>query len=257
MTTNSSVLPSHTRLDAIKPLIQMCNEDSYSYLEHFEALLALTNLTSLGEAEQNSLAANKGVKVVFFLMLSEHDMVRRAAVELICNMSGHRAVVELFMKREYLRALLNYCGSWASDLEEGIDATTSPLPLNSEAYRTARAAAGALASLSTDVSLARALIEEKALISVIALLGSAKYEYLHRGLVILQNLVENCPKEIAAAGEELLGDHYVPGVGCPKLLEAVLTAAISSVKNLSQRDVAMIGILEGIAKQIAGSLRKL
>ena len=226
-------------------------------MEHFEALLALTNLTSLGEAEQNAVAANKGVKVVFFLMLSENDMVRRAAVELICNMSCHRAVIELFQKREYLRTLLDLCGMWASDLEEGTDETASPLPLNSEAYKTARAAAGALASFSADVTLGRALIEEKALISVIALLGSDKYDFLHRGLVILQNLVENCPQEIATAGEELLGDNYVASVSCPKLLEAVLTAAISSVKSLQQRDATMIGMLETLARQIAGALRKL
>ena len=235
----------------------MCNEDSFSYLEHFEALLALTNLTSLGEDEQNSLAANKGVKVVFFLMLSENEMVRRAAVELICNMSGHRAVVELFLKREYLRALLDYCCFWASDLDEGDEATSSPLPLSSEAYKTARAAAGALASLSADAHLGRALIEEKALISLIALLGSAKYEYLHRGLVILQNLIEYCPKEIAGAGEELLGEHYVEGVGCPKLLEAVVTASISSVKSMHLRDATMLGILDGLAKQILVMLRSL
>lgn len=235
----------------------MCNEDSYSELEHFEALLALTNLSSLGEAEQNSLAANKGIKVVFFLMLSENDMVRRAAVELICNMSGHRAVVEFFMKREYLRALIGFCGSWASDLDDSVDATSSPLPMNNEAYKTARAAAGALATLAADASICSTLIQEKILTSTISLLGSAKYEFLHRGLAILQNLIENSAKDVANAGEEQLGEHYVEGVSCPKLLQAVVTAALTSVKSMSQRDANMIAMLEGLASQIMTILRKI
>jgi hypothetical protein len=57
-----------------------------SNLQQFESCLSLTNLVSCGMEEQLRFSSNNGVNVLYLLVCSDHPMVRRAAVECLCNM---------------------------------------------------------------------------------------------------------------------------------------------------------------------------
>ena len=89
------MLTEHVRLSAIMPLIFLCRDVDATNLQQFEALLALTNLVSCGEVEQNKLSHDKGVAAVHYLMFSDHKMVRRAATEALTNMTMHEAVLKV------------------------------------------------------------------------------------------------------------------------------------------------------------------
>ncbi|KZT30780.1 ARM repeat-containing protein [Neolentinus lepideus HHB14362 ss-1] len=73
--------------DAIRPLTQLVLHPSANLLQRFEGMMALTNLSSANAEVASRIAAADGLlnKVELFL-LEEHKLVRRAAMELICNL---------------------------------------------------------------------------------------------------------------------------------------------------------------------------
>ncbi|KAJ7193315.1 ARM repeat-containing protein [Mycena pura] len=84
--------------DAIRPLSTMLQHPSATLLQRFEALMALTNLSS-HSAETASRIAKDGalLSTVELLLLEEHQLVRRASMELICNLiSGSDTVFERY-----------------------------------------------------------------------------------------------------------------------------------------------------------------
>lgn len=97
VTTNPNLLSEHQRLGSVKPLVMLCKESGATDLQHFETLLALTNVLSCGEAEHEKLAAEKGVTAVHYLIFSENWMVRRAAVEALCNMAASEHLLKVTM----------------------------------------------------------------------------------------------------------------------------------------------------------------
>ncbi|OSX67091.1 hypothetical protein POSPLADRAFT_1042364 [Postia placenta MAD-698-R-SB12] len=75
--------------DAIRPFTIMLVNPASNLLQRFEALMALTNLTSQGEEVAARVARAEGLlNKVELLMLEDHTLVRRAATELICNLAG-------------------------------------------------------------------------------------------------------------------------------------------------------------------------
>lgn len=90
-------------LEAVRPILQLLKTDNTA-LENFEALMALTNLASLGESvrlEIIFLFNQLSNRIIYFrkrilkeggftnieqYMYEDHQMLRRAATECICNM---------------------------------------------------------------------------------------------------------------------------------------------------------------------------
>ncbi|KAK7058468.1 SWI5-dependent HO expression protein 4 [Paramarasmius palmivorus] len=73
--------------DAIRPLSLMLQHPSATQLQRFESLMALTNLASANPESATRVADSKGLlNRVEFLLLDDHPLVQRAAVELICNL---------------------------------------------------------------------------------------------------------------------------------------------------------------------------
>ncbi|KAF9270670.1 ARM repeat-containing protein [Marasmius fiardii PR-910] len=73
--------------DAIRPFSIMIQHSSSTQLQQFEALMALTNLASASPETSNRVAGSDGlVNKVETLLLDDHPMIQRAAVELICNL---------------------------------------------------------------------------------------------------------------------------------------------------------------------------
>jgi hypothetical protein len=107
VSTNPNLLSEHQRLGCIKPLVMLCRESASTELQQFEALLALTNILSCGSTEHDKFVAEKGVGAVHYLIFSENWMVRRAAVEALCNMATNEHVLKVSYNR---CALINFVG---------------------------------------------------------------------------------------------------------------------------------------------------
>ncbi|PLW06496.1 hypothetical protein PCASD_25561 [Puccinia coronata f. sp. avenae] len=89
-------------LSTIKPLTCLFVDGSATLLQTFEALMALTNLSSLGDGEIAGRVAGCGrvlarlEECMIGVRTGENQMVRRAATELICNLSTTPLVLNSF-----------------------------------------------------------------------------------------------------------------------------------------------------------------
>ena len=61
VTTNPNLLTPAQRMGAIAPLLRLCREPKSSNLEQFEALLALTNIASVGDDEKARIVNERGI----------------------------------------------------------------------------------------------------------------------------------------------------------------------------------------------------
>ncbi|KNZ53498.1 uncharacterized protein VP01_3223g4 [Puccinia sorghi] len=139
-------------LSTIKPLTTLFVHPDASLLQTFEALMALTNLSSLGGKIPAEIAGSRRVlnrleECLIGVRTGENLMVRRAATELLCNLSSTQLVLDNF-------------GAQAKKQSRASEASISRLHIlialcSSEDPPTALAAAGALAILnekSPDIS---------------------------------------------------------------------------------------------------------
>ena len=129
--------------DAIRPFSILLQHPSSNLLQRFEAVMALTNLASHSADMASRIASAEGLlNKVELLLLEEHTLVRRASMELICNLTaGSDATFERYSGEESkskIHILLAL-----SDVDD--------LP-------TRLAASGALAILTSAPSACRALI---------------------------------------------------------------------------------------------------
>jgi len=73
--------------DAIRPFSILLQHTSSSLLQRFEAIMALTNLASYNPDLASRVAQGEGLlNKVELLLLEDHTLVRRASMELICNL---------------------------------------------------------------------------------------------------------------------------------------------------------------------------
>lgn len=84
--------------DATRPFSILLQHPSSSLLQRFEALMALTNLSSASPEAASRIARADGLmNKVDLLLLEEHVLVRRAAMELVCNLiAGSDEVFERY-----------------------------------------------------------------------------------------------------------------------------------------------------------------
>jgi protein unc-45 len=172
--------------EAIPPLVHLLKPPSATFspsstdgprdlLPVFESLLALTNLAS----SPDPTAATTIIRTAFDLteeyMLHDNTLLRRAAVELVCNLCPFPAGAAKFADgsvraRGRLRVLLAM-----ADVED--------LP-------TRRAAAGALAMLTEFEAVGKEVLGlESGVKVVLGLVGDEDVGVVHRGLVVVGNLV--------------------------------------------------------------------
>ena len=133
--------------DAIRPFALMLTHPNATLLQRFEAMMALTNLSSQSPEAASRIARAIGLmNKVELLMLEDHTLVRRAATELVCNLVAGSE--EIFNKwggdknmssKSKLQVLVALC-----DVED--------LP-------TRLAASGALASLTASPDACESLAE--------------------------------------------------------------------------------------------------
>lgn len=133
-------------VDAIRPFTLLLLHEASTLLQKFEAMMALTNLASVGPGMATRIAGSKELmNKIEVLLLHENTMVQRAATELLCNLMTCDAIFE------------RYSGEGASG--GGASRLNILLALSDvDDVATRVAASGALAMLTSSQSASRALL---------------------------------------------------------------------------------------------------
>ncbi len=219
ITTNPALLQGHARLGVFQPLIRLAQDVDANNLQQFEALLALTNLVSLGEAEQEKFVREKGVHCVHYLMFSDHLMVRRAACEVFCNIATQEALLRLLRDPEKLKLWIGLCEDWGND--------DNP----EESFLIARACSGTLAVAVRDNEVCMAFLKENGGTIVASLLESGRIELIHRSLAMAESLLDSGDKNVAL---HLLENGCVQGIAHAHSVLAGNPGLISLAQEVAQ-----------------------
>ena len=188
-TTNPAILTASQRMGCIAPMLRICKDFRANDLTHFEILLGLTNVVSLGEETKARVASENGIRTLEYLQFSDHELVRRAATECMTNLMPHQSMIEHLRDPEKMKL---WC-AFAEDFE-------SDLP-------TSRAAAGTLAmaaGATDDEELMQTMLQSRAIEVFVSLVESGSVELCHRACVGISYLSEvpNALEQLNAQGAQ-------------------------------------------------------
>ncbi|CAO3655549.1 unnamed protein product [Mucor hiemalis] len=167
-------------LDLVKPFLELCKETSQ--LKQFEGLMALTNLASVDDRVRQLIENADGMTTFENLQLSNHDMVQRAATEMVCNMTFCEPVFDRYsdpkVSQNRIRLLMI--------LSDGEDPATR------------KAASGALAILANAPTTCDMILKVDKCDERIArwLDPEETVDVQHRGIEIIRCLVQHKGKEV-------------------------------------------------------------
>ena len=175
--------PGQRMLEVVRPLCALLKSEKG--LQQFEGLMALTNLASVSDEVRLRIVKEKGVNEIESLMFDEHELIRRAATEAMCNLVMCEQVSERFLHDDVERVKLLTLFSGEEDA------------------LLAKAASGALCQLSADERICKKILDVKQAIDIFKeLIASDNDDLRFRALFILANIVE-ASKELA---EKVIGD---------------------------------------------------
>ncbi len=207
--------PGQRSLEVVRPIVALLKSEQG--LQQFEGLMALTNLAGLGDDTRRRIYKEGGFQHIESLMFEEHELLRRAATEAMCNLVALKEVHERFLSDDVERVKLLTLFSGEDDPE------------------LAKAASGALAQLSYDPKICTKIMAVKSAKEILKeLLVKENKELQHRGMHILLNLIE-ASKEIA---QELVQDDFLEIIMAltqsDKMSEDIKTAAISALHQAQE-----------------------
>jgi ribosomal protein S13 len=81
-------------LEVVRPILKLLKVENTA-MENFEALMALTNLAGIGENVRKRILKEDGFPNIEYYMYEEHQMLRRAATECMCNLVVEEEVRKL------------------------------------------------------------------------------------------------------------------------------------------------------------------
>ncbi|XP_077423303.1 protein unc-45 homolog A [Vanacampus margaritifer] len=210
ITSNPEIaFPGERIYEVVRPFVSLLNLHC-TLLQNFEALMALTNLAGISERLRQKIIKEKAVPKIEGYMFEEHDLVRAAATECMCNLILSTEVQELYLAtgNDRLKLLVLYCGE--------------------EDERLRRAAAGTLAMLTAEQPeiCARITTTTTHWLEILqALLLSEISDLRHRGAVIVCNMIqaEKCLAETLIESEilEILSVLTKGGQGKPEPVSKV------------------------------------
>uniref|UniRef100_A0A8C8HQQ3 UNC-45/Cro1/She4 central domain-containing protein n=1 Tax=Oncorhynchus tshawytscha TaxID=74940 RepID=A0A8C8HQQ3_ONCTS len=169
ITSNPEIaFPGERIYEVVRPLVSLLTLDC-TLLQNFESLMALTNLAGISERLRQKIIKEKAVPKVEGYMFEEHELVRAAATECMCNLVLSTEVQQLYVAtgNDRLKLLVLYSGE--------------------EDERLRKAAAGTLAMLTAEQP---ELCTSHWLEILQALLLSDSLELRHRGVVVMLNLMQ-------------------------------------------------------------------
>ncbi|XP_054858695.1 protein unc-45 homolog A isoform X1 [Eublepharis macularius] len=179
-TAPEMAFPGERVYEVVRPLVGLLHLKRTG-LQNFEGLMALTNLAGTSERLRQKIVKEKAVPLIEGYMFEEHEMIRLAATECLCNLALSPEVGELFLAEgsDRLKLMVLYSGE--------------------EDERLQRAAAGTLAvltSLFPQICSRIPQVTTHWLEILQALLLSSSTELQHRGVVVVKNMVA-AAKELA------------------------------------------------------------
>lgn len=248
-------------LDAVRPLSHLLLNPSSTLLQRFESLMALTNLASLGPVVASRVASHKesGLGNVLgkteTLLLDDNHMVRRGAMELICNLISSDEVWERYTGEKPNGTVVS-SGTGGSN-KTLVSRLRIILALSDvEDDGTRLAASGALAMLSSSSNVCRTLMEDVedgpkktfgVLVDLIDPTAAPEVEeeldddntpeplsldlqpqFIHRGVVTVRNILTNLASQSIRKGTIPDVLTAAESTGLSKVLVATLTSPTSS-----------------------------
>ena len=211
----------------VPPLILLLGDDATLALDGpkdllptFEALLALTNLSSIPTNGATQTIIKTARAIVEDLMLSNNANIRRAATELMSNLVQHPDGIMLFADgspeaAKRLHILLALAGS--------------------EDLGTRKAAGGALAALTGYAEIIDIINkQEKGMDLLLAMLDDENEEVIHRALVCVINVLGNqdAPGRIARQRTQQLNIEQ-------KLKDSLAKVQSDNIKDLVRQALAI------------------
>ncbi|XP_028404968.1 protein unc-45 homolog A-like [Dendronephthya gigantea] len=174
ITMNPAVaFPGQKSFELVRPLLSLLHPDKKS-LEQFESLMALTNLAGMNNDVRKHIFHERGIPDIESLLFEDHEMVRRAAAECMCNLVYCQEVADLFLQEnttERVKLFTLYSGE--------------------EDELLARACSGALAVVTDNPKICEKVAEVKPWLEIMqGLLLSGNKELKHRGSFIVRNLMK-------------------------------------------------------------------
>lgn len=233
VTTNPAILTVSQRSGAVGPLLKLVKDSDALDLQHFEALMAITNLAGFDNETKNGVVAQGGIHILGYAMFSDHEMVRQAATEAMCNMVPHPKFMEYLSKEDNMRVWIAFSLDYESN------------------FACARAAIGCLAMAVPDADVAKAVIHCQNFNELIrTLLECGQLELMHRVLALIAGLLEH--------GGDFREAVMTTGAG--PFCEAYLTSYSDENKTMddfkfSSSDRGTLTATLNLAKEVARLLR--
>ncbi|XP_071639799.1 protein unc-45 homolog B-like [Temnothorax longispinosus] len=180
ITINPEVaFPGQRIMEVVRPFVNLLNPEC-SALENFESLMALCNLAGVNDSVRKRILKEGGFQKIESYMYEEHDMLRRAATQVVNNLMLCDEVIQLFeQENDRVKYLVILC--------------------EDEDEETSIAAAGALAMLASASKKAceKVFDSKDWLESLRFLLANPNVDIQHRGIVIVLNMMRST-KDVAA-----------------------------------------------------------
>ncbi|KAH0563260.1 hypothetical protein GP486_002171 [Trichoglossum hirsutum] len=212
---------------ATRPLLSLLDDEGTEQrdlLPVFESLLALTNLAST-DNDTRDLIIRVGWPRIEELLLANNSLIRRAAVELVCNLVASPTGVAKFADGTKQAGNRLHILLALADVED---------------YETRRAAGGALAMLLEWDAAVRALLErDRGVTILLELCREEKDELRHRGVVCVRNVV-CAPGAVGKAGVQKVksegGVEVLKGMLRETRNPDVLQIGVEALKSLLQEE---------------------
>ncbi|KAH0944696.1 hypothetical protein HN011_005828 [Eciton burchellii] len=179
ITINPEVaFPGQRIMEVVRPFINLLNPECTA-LENFESLMALCNLAGVNDNVRKRILKEGGFQKIETYIYEEHDMLRRAAIQVVNNLIMCKETMQYFeQENDRVKYLVILC------MEEDQD--------------TSMAAAGALAMLTTSKKVCQKIFDSNDWVeSLRFLLANPDNNTQHRGVVIVLNMMRST-KDIAA-----------------------------------------------------------
>lgn len=213
--------------DAIRPFSILLQHPASNLLQRFEAIMALTNLASQSTEVASRIANAEGlVDKVELLLLEEHTLVRRASVELICNLiSGADVVFERYSGDSSNSASKVHILLALSDVED--------LP-------TRLASSGALATITSATGACAALI-------------TLQFDK-HRFFSVMTQLIDPSalPKQEAEDEEPLGTDPGLVHRGIVCVHNVLQSITDAQIRERISKEAAESGLLRALIQLVKG-----
>ncbi|XP_040010228.1 protein unc-45 homolog B [Xiphias gladius] len=212
--------PGERVYEVVRPLISLLHTERDG-MQNFEALKGLTNFAGYSEKLRAKIVKEKALPEIENYMFEEHDQIRQAATECMCNLITCKEVQDRYLEdgNDKLKLLVLLCGEDDDNLQV--------------------AAGGALAMLTAAqkklcLKLTRVTTQWLEILQRLCLHTNPNIQ--HRGLVIVYNMLNSDDSELAKKliESEMLEILSVIGKAAdnPKRQEAIDVARACLVKAM-------------------------